>query len=69
MTVRFLTCIAGHGWVRNAGDVADIDDTEAKRLVTAGIAVPVKATETIETATQPQGDQENTSLPGGRKAK
>jgi hypothetical protein len=50
--VRFTTSAAGAGVIRNAGDVADLPDTEAVRLLNDGHAVPVKASPTLETADQ-----------------
>jgi len=41
MKVRFITSLISNVAGHRAGDVADIDNAEAKRLITAGICVPV----------------------------
>ena len=53
MLIRFTTCLAGADFVRNPGDVAELPDAEAKRLIAAGFAAPAKSAEQIETATLP----------------
>ena len=58
MRLRFTTSMAGADFVRNPGDVAELPDDEAKRLIDAGFAVPVKRSEKLQTATQPPQEQE-----------
>lgn len=43
MKIRFLVAMAGPGVSHAPGDIADIDDAEAERLVGAGFAAPVDA--------------------------
>lgn len=43
MKLKYLQCQAGSMWVRNAGEVHEVDDAaEAKRLIAAGIAEPAE---------------------------
>ncbi len=61
MLIRFIqTQLVGTRCYR-AGEVADLPEDAARRLLTAGQAVPVPA---LETATRPQAP-ETTSLPAG----
>ena len=43
MKIKYLVCSAGSDFVRNVGDIADVDDAEGLRYVAAGYAeiVPV----------------------------
>lgn len=41
MKLKYLTCMAGDRFTRNAGDVAEVDEPEAGRLIRAGFAEPV----------------------------
>lgn len=41
MKVRYLTGMAGVGFVVHAGDERDVDDAEAQRLIAAGFAKAV----------------------------
>ncbi len=41
MIVRFLTCLAGHNYVRNPGDTGEVSDAEAARLIDKGFAESV----------------------------
>jgi len=50
VTVKYIQSIAGVNWRAKPGDVADVLASEAKKLISAGIAVPVKQTK--ETAVQ-----------------
>ena len=51
MKVKFEQSIAGRDYVYNRGDIVDVEDKEAVRLIEAGIAVkqPVK---TVKKATK-----------------
>lgn len=61
MKVRVLQCMAGTSFVFNHGDVAELDDAEAMRLIAAGIAEPW-GPETAST-----GPAENAAKPKGNK--
>jgi len=50
MKIKMLTGMAGVDYSLSPGDERDFDDAEAIRLIDAGFAVPVAATE-IETTT------------------
>ena len=50
MKIKFLTGIAGPEMAYGPGDVADIDDADAKRLIEVGFAVPARVVATVETA-------------------
>lgn len=54
MLIRFIASIAGAGWVQNVGEVADVEEGQAFRLIAAGIARPEIEPEPVETATAPQ---------------
>jgi hypothetical protein len=43
MKVKLLTPRCGERFVQNAGDVVELDDAEALRLIERGSAEPVKA--------------------------
>ena len=43
MKVKLLVSRAGHNFSQIAGEVVDVDDAEAKRMIDAGQAVPVEA--------------------------
>lgn len=59
MKIKFTTSLAGADFCRNPGDVADVPDAEAHRLIAAGYAVPVKGKGgKTEKATEPSGDNE-----------
>lgn len=45
MKVKLTTDRAGWGWEQRAGDVVELPDAEAKRLVQAGQAEPVSGAE------------------------
>jgi hypothetical protein len=51
MKVKFLTNLVGANHSHNPGDIADVPDAEAARLIEAGHAVPV--IEGDEQATDP----------------
>lgn len=54
MKVQILVSMGGQGgaWPANNGDVRDLDDAEAQRLIAAGYAAPLKeGASTRETAT------------------
>lgn len=38
MIVEMLACMAGDSFVRNPGDVIEVDDAEGQRLIDAGFA-------------------------------
>ncbi len=61
MTVRVLQCMAGTGFVLNAGDRAEFEDAEAMRLIEAGIVEPwgpeTASTEPAENAAKPKGNK------------
>ncbi|KAF0129257.1 MAG: hypothetical protein FD152_2214 [Xanthobacteraceae bacterium] len=42
MKVRMIQCQAGVDFVRNPGDVLDVPDAEAARMIEAGIATPLR---------------------------
>ncbi len=42
MRIKFLVSMAGAGFTRNPGDVADIEEAEARRLIERGYAQPVR---------------------------
>mgnify|MGYP001287961313 CR=1 FL=1 len=42
MKVRMIQCQAGVDFVRNPGDVVDVSDAEAGRMIEAGIASPLR---------------------------
>lgn len=59
MKIRFLVAMAGPGVSHAPGDIADIDDAEAARLVGAGFAAPVDAAPAVirrEKAVKPASD-------------
>lgn len=68
MKIQFSTSIAGAFWTYGPGDVAELPDDEAQRLVAAGYAVPVKATP-IEKAVLPNPVVETATVVGKPKAK
>ena len=43
MRIKMLTAVAGIRWSASAGDVIDMDDATAKRLIAKGAAEPVPA--------------------------
>lgn len=51
MKVELLTARAAADGSQNRGDVIDVSDAEAKRLIEAGQAVPVRSAAKPETAT------------------
>jgi hypothetical protein len=65
MKVRFLTCMVGADFVRNAGDVAELPDAEAARLIEGGVAEPVKLAAKLRTTKAPQPRLETATLPPG----
>lgn len=69
MRLRFTTCMVGGDFVRNAGDIADVPDAQAARLIEAGFAEVVREPEQIETATLPTPKLETATVRGTRKAK
>lgn len=46
MKVKLLTSRAGPGLAQTVGEVIDLPDAEAKRLIEAGQAVPERRTKT-----------------------
>lgn len=60
MKIKFTTCMVGGDFTRNAGDVADVPDAEAKRLIEAGFAVPVRGGKgkTEKATAEPPADTE-----------
>ncbi len=57
MQVRMIVCQAGVEFVRNPGDVLEVPQAEALRMIEAGIAVPV-ALAKQERAVPPQSARE-----------
>jgi len=53
MKVRMLQSQYGPDVARNAGDEVEVDDAEAKRLIEASIAEPVRSAATPETTVKP----------------
>ena len=51
MLLKILTPLAGASFAYSAGQVVEIDDLNATRLVEAGFAIPHRAIEGHETAT------------------
>jgi hypothetical protein len=51
MKIELLTSRASAGGSQNRGDVIDVSDDEAKRLIEAGQATPVRSAVKPETAT------------------
>ena len=43
MQIRFLTCLSGLDYVRNAGDVAEVEEAEARSLIAHGFAEEIAA--------------------------
>lgn len=67
MKVKMTTCMAGLDFVRNVGDVVDVDDAEGARMLLAGFAVPWRGRE-AETATVDPTGEIATAEPGvGKK--
>ena len=54
MLIRFLTSQVGADFVRNPGDVVELPDTQATRLIEAGYAVPQATEEPVETTDDPK---------------
>ncbi len=50
MKIELLTARAAAGGSQNRGDVVEVSDAEAKRLIEAGQAVPVRSAAKPETA-------------------
>lgn len=42
MKIEMLICQAGADFVRNRGDVVEVETAEAGRMIAAGIAIPVR---------------------------
>ncbi|HEV2294087.1 MAG TPA: hypothetical protein VGR35_09525 [Tepidisphaeraceae bacterium] len=61
MLIKLKTCLVGNGWSHNAGDIGEIEDKYAIRLIEAGFAEPVKQPTVTRTATAPQQPVETTS--------
>ena len=61
MTCRVLQCMAGTGFVYNAGDRVEFEDVEAVRLIDAGIVEPwgpeTASTESAENAANPKASK------------
>lgn len=51
MKIELLTARASAGGSQNRGDVIDVSEDEAKRLIEAGHALPVRSAAKPETAT------------------
>lgn len=62
MLIRFNTSIVGAGWCRNPGEVADIEEAEAFRLIKAGIAQPEPEPQPVETAKAPETNTETATV-------
>jgi len=43
MLVRYLVCLAGPDFVRNVGDIGEIDEREGRALLAKGFAEEVRA--------------------------
>jgi len=61
MQIRFKQCLSGADFCRNPGDIADVADDQAARLIAADIAEPVKTPEQLEKATLDVAPLETTS--------
>lgn len=59
MHVKMIQCQAGTDFVRNPGDVVEVSDAEAIRMIEAGIALPVRDN-VPETTAAPHGSTEAT---------
>lgn len=57
MKLRLLVSRSGPTLTQDAGEVIDVDDDEARRMIEAGQAVPVKRGKR-ETATVQPGDED-----------
>jgi len=62
MRIRLLTSRVGDRFSQQAGDVIDLPDDEARRLL---VSEQAERVEQIETATQPRG--ENKMSPRGKR--
>jgi hypothetical protein len=63
MKIRILICQAGVGFVRNTGDIIDLKDDEATRLIEAGYAEPVKAAKAKKEKATKQTENETSTDP------
>jgi hypothetical protein len=52
MQVRLLTSMAGVGFSHSAGEVIDVDNAYAARMIASGIAETVDQPAAVETATK-----------------
>lgn len=52
MQVRLLTSMAGVGFSHSAGEVIDVDNAYATRMIAGGIAEAVDQPAAVETATK-----------------
>ena len=57
MKVQFIKSLISNVAGRRAGDVADIGNDEAKRLIQAGIAVPVREQKAQRATAKPVTEQ------------
>lgn len=62
MKIKLLTSMAGKGFVRNPGDVLDLLEVEATRLIAAGYAVAVVETQTKGKGREGKGRSGRTKL-------
>ena len=44
MKVKILQCMAGSDFVRDVGDICEVDNDEGERIIAAGFAESVKPT-------------------------
>jgi hypothetical protein len=54
MRVKLLTSMAGDGFAYRYGEVADVSDEDAKRLIERGLAVPERPAPETTTRTAPE---------------
>lgn len=57
MKIRMTQSMAGHGFALSPGDEYDTDNDEAIRLIEAGFATPIVATEIETTTLEPSAEK------------
>ncbi|MEM6560034.1 MAG: hypothetical protein AAF656_00405 [Planctomycetota bacterium] len=54
MTIQLTTSLVSSAYVHEAGDIADVPDDEAFRLINAGFAKPMPDDAKLKTTDKPQ---------------
>ena len=65
MKVKMLTSMAGNNISRKRGDIVEIEDKQAQKLIKKGYAVAEKKSQSRETATIKPGENRATNIGGG----